>query len=217
MMNKNLKFSFWLLLPFLGVYLLFKIVWLVISMLGYQSASEIIERFSKDNMPYIASFLHLLIGFIAYKKVKEKISLWEIKRKDFFGAIGIGLIAIVIIIVVLNIQASYGITLETGHFTTSMLLFIALVTSITAGFSEEIYFRAFLFDRSSIKTKWVFIFLSSISFAIWHPNWTWFAHTFLVGLLFGWYYLKIKRILPVILAHVFTDMTLGLMAYFLSV
>lgn len=211
--KKDAQYTWWVLAPFAFSCLLYGIAWLMVTLLGGSSdlSSDVIDDFSRKNMPYIASFLHVVLFAFAFFRLK-KINLWSIKTSDIARLLMVAFTAVVIIIVTLNILMSFGIFLDVNSGDASQLLFIILVTSITAGFGEEMYFRAFLFEQGKGYNKWFVIVSSSLSFAIWHPDWKWFIHTFLVGLLFGWFYSKRKRIFPVILAHILTDMILSTLA-----
>ncbi|MCF6192004.1 MAG: CPBP family intramembrane metalloprotease [Candidatus Hydrothermae bacterium] len=61
-----------------------------------------------------------------------------------------------------------------------------------------------------LKRKWL-LGVTSLGFALWHGNPLLFPHTLLVGLLFGWVYLKEGRLLPVIMAHSLTNVIGGVL------
>lgn len=213
-MKSKAQFGLALLFPFLLSYaaLAFLGLYLYLSADGASLTWAQVDHFGNRNLPYIATALHAVLFFVAYSKLKRE-GLWVFKRSDILFTSVLALLAIVLIILVLNVLLAFGIGLNVEPESKAQLLFISLITSLSAGFGEEFYFRAYLFKLGAGIRPWVLIILSSLSFAIWHPDWQWFLHTFLVGLLFAWAFKRKGRILPIVIAHVLTDMALGLMAY----
>jgi membrane protease YdiL (CAAX protease family) len=84
-----------------------------------------------------------------------------------------------------------------------------LVTSVTAGVAEELYFRGFLFRRLGFLSAPALVGVTSLAFSVWHIAPNLLLHTFLVGVLWGWAYLRAGRLFPVMLAHVATDVVGG--------
>jgi len=84
-----------------------------------------------------------------------------------------------------------------------------LVTSVTAGVAEELYFRGFLFRRLGFLSAPALVGVTSLAFSVWHIAPNLLLHTFLVGVLWGWAYLRAGRLFPVMLAHVATDVAGG--------
>ena len=85
-----------------------------------------------------------------------------------------------------------------------------VVTSVTAGVGEEIYFRGFLFKRLDRLSRPVLQLATSLAFAVRHLSPVMLLHTFLMGLVFGWIYLRTKRLFPVILGHILVDVVGGI-------
>jgi len=59
-----------------------------------------------------------------------------------------------------------------------------------------------------LRKGWL-VLITSFGFAIWHANPLFFLHTFIIGLLFGWTYLKVKRLFPLMLGHMLTNVVGG--------
>jgi membrane protease YdiL (CAAX protease family) len=89
------------------------------------------------------------------------------------------------------------------------LIWWTTIGSVTAGVGEEAYFRGFLMERLGWLRKGWLVLITSFSFAIWHANPLLFLHTFIIGLLFGWTYLKVKRLFPLMLGHMLTNVAGG--------
>ena len=95
-----------------------------------------------------------------------------------------------------------------------VIAYWTFVTSLTAGFGEEFYFRGFLFHRLGRFRTPLLLIATSMAFSIWHLAPNMLVHTFLVSLLFGSAYLRSGRLLPGALGHTLTNMLgdLGMLA-----
>jgi membrane protease YdiL (CAAX protease family) len=128
--------------------------------------------------------------------------------------LGVGLALLSSIVVILITRLTFPS--DTSAFYPWATVWWTLVGSLTAALGEEIYFRGFLMYRlEGAGTSWK-ILLTGLSFTLWHVNPLMFPHTFLLGLLYGWVYVKVGRLFPLILAHYITDVVRGLIMLYTS-
>jgi len=172
--------------------------------------------------PLIWSLLQLILIWIAHRQLQKmgkslKALLGfsvDMIHKDFLKAIALTTASTFIILSitrglehVLFVNASK----EDITFYPWAQLWWTTAGSLTAGFGEEIYFRGFLMERFRwMRPVWL-LTVSSLSFSLWHVNPLLFPHTFVLGLLFGWIYMREGRLWPVILGHIFTNVIGGLL------
>jgi uncharacterized protein len=124
-------------------------------------------------------------------------------------AIGCGLLVAVYIVVIINnlIMMALGIITQADVVSDllgeidSPLLF-AFVTAIVAPFTEELFFRGFLFKGLREKYGWVnALMFSSIIFALFHGQVATLIPTFLLGALFAYMYQRSESVFPGMLLH----------------
>jgi uncharacterized protein len=124
-------------------------------------------------------------------------------------AIGCGLLVAVYIVVIINnlIMMALGIITQADVVSDllgeidSPLLF-AFVTAIVAPFTEELFFRGFLFKGLREKYGWVnALMFSSIIFALFHGQVATLIPTFLLGALFAYLYQRTESVFPGMLLH----------------
>ena len=159
---------------------------------------------------------------------KNNFFLWKEKIYSFlhyslapfamFVAIFISMIPIVILAKVLDLKmksdAIKGLLEMFRHN-----YFLLFFTCITAGFVEEMFFRAYLQPRLSFlfKNDYWAIFISSLLFGLMHFGYGTFlqlAGPFVIGLVFSIYYYKFRDIKSLILCHFLWDfMSLNLSLY----
>ncbi|MDB5137517.1 MAG: family intrarane metalloprotease [Mucilaginibacter sp.] len=160
----------------------------------------------------------VFLFFYAYKVERQPLLIW----KGGDSSIGFILLSVVvlfvlyvIISVVSSIPASFGYhesndvmrqitVLLKGH-----PVFIFFV-SITAGVTEELIFRGYLLTRLStfFKEPHIPVIVSSAIFSGMHYKYHSlgeFIFTFLLGVVFSFYYLKYRNIHALILIHFFID------------
>jgi membrane protease YdiL (CAAX protease family) len=124
-------------------------------------------------------------------------------------AIGCGLLVAVYMVVIINnlIMMALGIITQADVVSDllgeidSPLLF-AFVTAIVAPFTEELFFRGFLFKGLREKYGWVnALMFSSIIFALFHGQVATLIPTFLLGALFAYLYQRTESVFPGMLLH----------------
>lgn len=76
-----------------------------------------------------------------------------------------------------------------------------LIVVIAAPIMEELLFRKFIIDRTARFGEGVAIVLSGLMFGLFHGNLNQFAYAFLIGVLFGFIYIKTRRIIYTIILH----------------
>lgn len=85
-----------------------------------------------------------------------------------------------------------------------------LFTAVTAGVTEELIFRGYVLTRLSLvfKNKYISLIVSAIAFASLHYSYRSlreYIFTFLIGILFGFYYQKYRNIKVLIVVHFMID------------
>ncbi len=132
-------------------------------------------------------------------------------RGDLMRAVALAVVGVAIIQVFTGaIQMLLGSS-ESLSFHPFTLLWWTTVGSITAGVGEEAYFRGFLMERLSWMGRGWLLFVTSFAFALWHVNPLLFPHTFALGLIFGYFYLRWGRLFPIMLAHTLINTIGGVM------
>ena len=80
-----------------------------------------------------------------------------------------------------------------------------LIVVIAAPIMEELLFRKFLIDRTSRYGQGVSIVLSGLLFGLFHGNLNQFVYAFLIGVFFGFIYVKTRNIIYTIILHMITN------------
>ncbi len=172
-------------------------------------------------------------------KVRDLIG-FERKRlfKDILLGLGLFVLLTILFVVVANILAPllvYGpgifqasrsstATFNANPYTMPLWYFWwgLLILPLSVGIMEEMTYRAYVLPRFIALTNkpWVAILLMSLGFGVQHiafalTSWqaalTRFLGMFLLAPVFGFFYLKLKRLLPLIIAHWLLDLVgLGL-------
>ncbi len=87
-----------------------------------------------------------------------------------------------------------------------------LIVVIAAPIMEELLFRKFIIDRTAGYGEGVSIVLSGLTFGLFHGNLNQFAYAFMIGVIFGFIYVKTRNIKYTIILH----MILNFIGGFLS-
>ncbi len=80
-------------------------------------------------------------------------------------------------------------------------LVIFFLTVVGAPIIEEIFFRKFIIDKVHIYGKWPALFISGLMFGLFHANANQFFYAFILGVFFGYVYLKAGSVIPCIILH----------------
>jgi len=190
----------------LGLALLILIVMgftLIISLFGNSQSIGIIV---------VATFEFLLLIPIAIIFFWRKIPWTELGLKKFDSnslAIGCGLLIAVYFIVIINnlIMMALGVVTQAdvifellGEIDSPILF--AFVTAFVAPFTEELFFRGFLFKGFRERYGWVnALMFSSIIFALFHGQVATLIPTFLLGALFAYLYHRTESVFPGMILH----------------
>jgi membrane protease YdiL (CAAX protease family) len=86
------------------------------------------------------------------------------------------------------------------------LLFVTMIP-ITAGFCEEFIWRGYVITRLEARGRgrWATILLAALFFALIHSPLHWFF-TFLLGIVAGYYYVRERNLIPLMISHAIADL-----------
>jgi membrane protease YdiL (CAAX protease family) len=86
---------------------------------------------------------------------------------------------------------------------------VLLLAALRSGLQEELVVLGFLFDRFRALgwNRWMIIVVAALIRASYHlyQGYGGFAGNLVMGLIFGWLYTRIRRVLPFVIAHVIID------------
>jgi uncharacterized protein len=185
---------------------------LVLVIAGYLLGIAQLETSRTMSLFVVATFEFLLLIPIAIIFFWRRVPWLALGLNRFNPntlAIGCGLLVAVYIVVIINnlIMMALGIITQADVVSDllgeidSPLLF-AFVTAIVAPFTEELFFRGFLFKGLREKYGWVnALMFSSIIFALFHGQVATLIPTFLLGALFAYMYQRSESVFPGMLLH----------------
>lgn len=185
-----------------------------------------LEQFIKNPAYYISAYgpilwsiYHVLLALIAYRLFKaEGESLWKIIGSLGNGRANVGIIVglIVLSVVVFQFVEPQTMDLTYGQGSWSrfideykkiplaLVLYCTVITSLTAGISEEIVWRGYIQTRLQYEfpnRAWAAIIIQAVLFGFWHGVSVHTAFTALFGLIFGLVYVKTRRLIPIMISH----------------
>ncbi len=86
---------------------------------------------------------------------------------------------------------------------------VLLLSAVRSGLQEEPVVLGFLFDRLGALgwNRWAIILTAALVRGSYHlyQGWGGFAGNLVMGLIFGWLYIRLKRVLPFVIAHAVID------------
>jgi membrane protease YdiL (CAAX protease family) len=86
---------------------------------------------------------------------------------------------------------------------------VLLLSALRSALQEELVVLGFLFDRFRALgwNRWVIIVVAAVIRGSYHlyQGWGGFAGNLVMGLIFGWLYTRIRRVLPFVIAHFIID------------
>ena len=167
-------------------------------------------------------FSLLLLFLYNYKIEKTPFLLWKEKQysfspfliavfetflKLFISVIIVGYIVLLFKIKVESVVLNKALALFKNNY------FLAFFTCLTAGITEELFFRGYLLPRLTIvmKNTKLAIVLSSLLFGLMHYGYGTLVQMIgpaVIGLVLGWQYQKYQSIKIVILCHFLWDLLL---------
>lgn len=199
---------------------------LVLVIAGYLLGIAQLETSRTMSLFVVATFEFLLLIPIAVIFLWRRVP-WSALGLNRFNtntlAIGCGLLVAVYVVVIINnlIMVALGIITQADVVSDllgeidSPLLF-AFVTAIVAPFTEELFFRGFLFKGLREKYGWVnALMFSSIIFALFHGQIATLIPTFLLGALFAYMYQRTESVFPGMFLH-FTVNAMGVVVFLLA-
>ncbi|MBD3227179.1 MAG: CPBP family intramembrane metalloprotease [Candidatus Lokiarchaeota archaeon] len=136
------------------------------------------------------------------------------KQVILFGAI----FGVIIIGLSLLMSWFYLITIELSHQYYIYTLILIILTSITAGITEETIWRAYAFKELNFEynSLWKAILVSSVSFSLFHGfDPIKLLITFIIGCAACWIFYKIKNVYPLIITHIIADILSWALFYFI--
>jgi len=102
-------------------------------------------------------------------------------------------------------SASPGPSYYEGLRRWQLLLFVVGIP-VSAGFCEELIWRGYVITRLEARGRgrWMVILLSAVFFALIHSPLHW-PFTFLFGIVTGYYYVRERNLIPLMIAHAIVD------------
>jgi len=188
------------------------LVLLILTVLGYAFGFSRLESTPGINTLFIALFELLLLIPIAIIFLWRKVSWQALGLKRFDNkdlALGCGLLIMIYFVTIINnlLMIALGVAVQVETITEmfnemdSPLIF-AVSTVLLAPFTEELFFRGFLFKGLREKYGWVnALMFSSIIFALFHGQLATLLPTFMLGALFAYMFQKTGSVLPGMLLH----------------
>jgi hypothetical protein len=179
---------------------------LVLSIFVYVLAISLVGDSQNTGIFFVATFEFILLIPIAIIFSLRKVRWVELGLRGFNRnnlTLGCGLLAAVYFLVIINnlIMVALG---------------IVFVTVIVAPFTEELFFRGFLFKGLREKYGWInALMFSSIIFALFHGQIATLIPTFLIGALFAYMYQRTESVYPGMLLH-FTINAVGALILFFA-
>ena len=144
----------------------------------------------------------IVIWKIFEKKKVSGMGLTNLKEgyKEFISGLLFGTIAISVVAIILLLMGNVRLVNSLSKPQLSVALLEGLILFIFVGFGEEILGRAYIMSvLKQTRNKWFVLIISSVIFAILHLGNNGisilaFINLFLVGLLFGYMFMKSKNI-----------------------
>jgi membrane protease YdiL (CAAX protease family) len=90
----------------------------------------------------------------------------------------------------------------------TLALYSILITPLTAGICEEIIWRGYLQSRLIHKLRnkiWTAIIIQAVLFGLWHSVSIHTLFTAIFGFIYGLIFIKIKRLIPIMVSHWLSD------------
>jgi uncharacterized protein len=188
------------------------LVLLILVIAGFLFAVAQFEQTRTLTLGLVAIFEFLLLIPIAIIFLWRRVSWRELGLQRFERntlALGCGLLVGVYSIVIINnlIMVALGVITQAevindllGELDAPFLF--AFVTAIVAPFTEELFFRGFLFKGLREKYGWVnALMFSSIIFALFHGQIATLIPTFLLGALFAYLFHRSGSVYPGMFLH----------------
>ena len=198
----------------------------ILLVVGYTLGLAALGSGRNISLIYISTFEFILLIPIAVIFFWRKVNWVELGLRGFNRntlSLGCGLLIAVYVLVMINNIVMVRLGLITQADVITELLgeidapyLFAFVTAFVAPFTEELFFRGFLFKGFREKYGWVnALMFSSIIFALFHGQIATLIPTFLLGALFSYMYQRTESVLPGMLLH-FTVNGVGVLVLLVS-
>jgi membrane protease YdiL (CAAX protease family) len=182
--------------------------------------------------PILWSIYHIFLTSLVYYFLKsEGESLKEIigpfKNKILlmimvFSLIGLSIVLFQIIEPIMS-DVLYGQGMwnqminEYKRIPLTLAIYSILITPLTAGICEEIIWRGYLQTRLIHKFRnnsWVAILIQAILFGLWHSISIHTLFTAIFGFIYGFIFMKTKKLIPIMVSHWLSDIISFYFMYF---
>ncbi|ANI89858.1 hypothetical protein A9P82_11510 [Arachidicoccus ginsenosidimutans] len=161
----------------------------------------------------------LFAYFYAVKIEKQSLIIWEEKKYSFLKTVVhiLAIYGVVILagIVVAILQKLFKFQTKSARLETILNLFrprywLALLTCLTAGITEELIFRGYIQTRlmKLANNVWFGIIISAFLFALFHLSYGTvgeFVGVFFIGIIFAYYYWKYRSLKTLMIVHFIVD------------
>ncbi len=218
-----------LLAPLLVSLLVFLVCGAVVSASGLNVETELNSVWFTALSSVISSLTFVAV-YLIYNKVakidNKTVSFnFKIGYKNYLIAILVGIVALLGLQQLISLfdilweNIGYNLT-STSINPTNFGLFalMVFVSAITPAICEEIIFRGMILN--GLRTKFSdlsSIALSAFMFALIHGNLQQFIYPFLLGLVFGWLYLRTGSVISTMIAHFLNNFLVILFTYLVNV
>ncbi|WP_284254883.1 CPBP family intramembrane glutamic endopeptidase [Pseudolysinimonas kribbensis] len=143
------------------------------------------------------------LGRLGVVRPRASDPLWALGLALVIGAGGIG-------VYVLARQLGFAVGVDaSGLAPYWWTVPVLLLSALRSGLQEELVVLGFLYDRlgSLGWNRWAIILTAALVRGSYHlyQGWGGFAGNLVMGLIFGWLYTRVKRVLPFVVAHFLID------------
>jgi membrane protease YdiL (CAAX protease family) len=173
-----------------------------------------------QNLALISPVFPLVLGIIAWLRFRAaKVSLRTVMVADG-AAVGrdlrlglmAGLASLALVFGSLSLVGGWTALPPFAQMPWQHHLFFATIGAIIPAFCEELYFRALLLNRHPTRAQPFVLLTSAAAFAAWHiASPAYLPHTFALGLVWGWLYLRTGRLMAPFVAHLTGNCGFGLL------
>lgn len=169
-----------------------------------------------QHLAFASPLFPLVLGILAALRLRFERSgpLFDLARgrivQDLRTGIVAGVVSIGITILCLRLLSQSMPLPPYNALPSSFHLFFATIGAVIPGLGEELYFRGMMIRIGRNLPKWLLVLTGAVFFSMWHVGWpVYLLHTFLLGLLWGWLFVRTNRLTPAVVAHVTANAGFG--------
>lgn len=165
-------------------------------------------------------FLLALVFFYVTKIEHQKMLLWQEKQLtavNYFASVIIIYLVLLVSLVITRFLLTLAHFENAGTYFLELLplfknsRFLLVFTCVTAGVVEELIFRGYLLPRIAVmsNSNHLAVWVSSLFFGLMHFKYGTVYNVvgpFVIGMVFGYYYLKFRNIKTIIFCHIMWDL-----------